>query len=235
MYHFNSNYISFVQLNSDYLFFLWFSDMLPENVFSTTQKKYHGSHIGNLNFSSSPIKRLKETNEVNFNSVLLNTKISKCYHSNIYQYKVNNEIVTFLFFHSSFKIWCILCSHSTAEIGLVKCSLRLLWWWFMVASTAQDGGSSLATEPGELLSLVGPREGASNCGLARAKNQGDQCWWPAQDIFRMLFECQSVELVLHSRSLQAERALSCALDRRMGPNVVGNWGRRRPAQVLSWL
>ena len=92
-------------------------------------------------------------------------KISKCYHFNTiyqykiknpYQYKVNNEIVTFVFFIVPSKYGAYFCSHSTAKIGLGKCSLGLCGdgsWW--PAQLKIEGAAS--TESGELPSLQGPR------------------------------------------------------------------------------
>ena len=83
-------------------------------------------------------------------------KISKCYHFNTYQCKNNHEIVTFLFFIVSSKYGAYFCSHSTTKMGLGKCSLGLYGdgsWW--PAQLKIEGAAS--TEPGELLSLQGPR------------------------------------------------------------------------------
>ena len=38
---------------------------------------------------------------------------------------------------------------------------------------------------------------------------------------------QECGFVLNSKSLQAERVLGCALNRRMGTDVVGNWSREK--------
>ena len=68
-------------------------------------------------------------------------KISKCYHFNTiyqykiknpYQYKINDEIVKFVFFIVPSKDGAYFCSHSTAKMELGKCSLGLYgdgsWW-----------------------------------------------------------------------------------------------------------
>ena len=97
----------------------------------------------------------------------------------------------------------------------------------MVASTAQDRGSSLIREPGEFLSLREPHRRSFKLWMSYAlRIKGINGGKSAQDVFRTLLNAR-VCFVLNSRSLQAERALGCALDRRMGPDVVGNWSREK--------
>ena len=58
----------------------------------------------------------------------------------MYQYKIINEIVTFFFFTLPLKYFY---NHSTAQLGLVKCSVGRMWSMAtMVDSTAEDRGSS---------------------------------------------------------------------------------------------
>ena len=123
-------------------------------------------------------------------------KISKCYHTNRYQYKSNNEIVTFLFFIVPSKYSASFGSHSTAKIGLVKCSLGLLWllsWW--AAQLKMEGAAS--TEPGEFPSPWGPR--GRNFKLWTSyvpRSKGINGGKISSRCIRDAFECQSVALYL---------------------------------------
>lgn len=110
--------------------------------------------------------------------------------------KKNNDMVTFLFFLIPSKYGASFGGHSTAKIGLVKCSLGLLWlmsWW--AAQLKMEGAAS--TETGEFLSLRGPRRRNFKLWTSYVpRSKGINGGKISSRCIRDAFECQSVALYL---------------------------------------
>ena len=123
-------------------------------------------------------------------------KISKCYHFNTDQYKINNEIATFIFFIVPSKYSTYFYSHSTAEIGLVKWSFGFLWlmsWW--PAQLKMDGAAWSESQENSQFAGTTQKELQVVDELC-AKNQGDQWWKISSGYIRDSLECKSVALYL---------------------------------------